>query len=139
MGSRIAALPTRPAHNTVQLTSLLEPDESYDCTLSKSPMPFPLWWRDIQPYPLSNRRRTKFNKAVSRGLDTLTDALCVCCSDLAPNAVCIRKLLRRSGVVTRLFPASPRTYSWLAASLLRFFPYLTVGLPPRKLFLKELD
>ena len=25
-------------------------------------MPFPLWWRDIQPYPLSNRRRTKLFK-----------------------------------------------------------------------------
>ena len=59
VGSRIPALPTRPAHNTVQLTGLPKLQESCDCTLSNSLMLFPLWWRDIQPYPLPSRHRTK--------------------------------------------------------------------------------
>ena len=65
MGGRIPALPTRPAHNTVQLTSLPKLQESYDCTLSNSLVPFPLWWRDIQPHPYSNRRQSKI-KIVSK-------------------------------------------------------------------------
>ena len=65
MGGRIPALPTRPAHNTVQLTSLPKLQKSYDCTLSNSLVPFPLWWRDIQPHPYSNRRQSKI-KIVSK-------------------------------------------------------------------------
>ena len=51
MGRWIAALPSRPVHNTVQYSSLPELNESYDCTLSFSPVPYPLWWRVVQPFP----------------------------------------------------------------------------------------
>jgi hypothetical protein len=66
MGRWIAALPSRPVHNTVQYSSLPELNESYDCTLSNSPVPYPLWWRVIQPFPLSDRRQTKLKFYLSQ-------------------------------------------------------------------------
>ena len=42
VGRWIAALPSRPVHNTVQFTSLPETHASYDCTLTRAPVPYPL-------------------------------------------------------------------------------------------------
>ena len=75
MGRWIAALPSRPAHNTVQLTGLLFLWESYDCTLSHRAMPFPLCWRNIQPYPLSSRHRTKLSNSKNEAKEAVATFL----------------------------------------------------------------
>ena len=42
VGEGIAALPLKPVHNTVLVSSLPKPCASYDCTLTHDPVPYPL-------------------------------------------------------------------------------------------------
>lgn len=57
VGGRISALPTRPVLNTVQFTSLLELQGSYDCTLPLLPDTFPLEDTRIFSHSLETSRR----------------------------------------------------------------------------------
>ena len=57
VGGRISALPTRPVLNTVQFTSLLELQGSYDCTLPLLPDTFPLEDTRIFSHSLKTSRR----------------------------------------------------------------------------------